>query len=307
MDEILELDSYLWIYDLGNRLEIVIQSLGLIGNLLALVVYSQPRLRCLSISLYIRCLSFCYLCENIRWFIFTYLNLKYTKSTFTCKFYNYLTDIFIPIGIWLEVFAGFDRLFTIVFPNRFKFIQTKRFKITTILIVVVFNLSFYSRYFFAFHLVKKTKDCLAISRQSLRLENSISSMMIPFCLMLISSIITLLGVLNTTRRMRSTMNRERSMSRTRRDMKFGVTLISMNLVFLVLVAPLNLIDEFKLFQIKSIYSFAILSNLLLVTFDSYFSLIFFVQLAVNSIVRKEFFKIIKLLFTLLKIFFKKII
>ena len=121
--------------------------------------------------------------------------------------------------------------------------------------------------------------------------------MIPFCLMFISSSITFFGVLKAHKRMKSMTNMPRSMSRTRRDIKFGITMISMNLVFLFLVAPLNLADEFKLFLIKDIYKYVIFNTVVVLLFDSYFSLVFFFQLIVNSIIREEFYKIVKLAFS----------
>lgn len=289
-------------YQIKQQVYNVLEGLGLITNILILIVYFQPKLRLLTLSIYIRCMAVFYILEIIRYFIYSHVNIFIGDlSSVSCIIYTYSLYIFFSIGIWFEVIAGYDRLLTIVFPTRFKFIQNKKFQYAIIAAIIFYNFVFYAKIFHGFHTRfvwdKFVFEFCDAYRESILLLNFVNSTAMPFFLLIISSLATIFGVYRTHKRSNITIgNKKHLMLRARRDLKFAVTMISLNLVFVCLVAPVNSSLFFSLFDVENAYGF-FLTNIL---FRFYFLMNFFIQLFVNNIVRKEFFKCIKILPMFLK-------
>ena len=114
--------------------------------------------------------------------------------------------------------------------------------------------------------------------------------------MFVLTIATFIGVIQAHKRVRSITTRNQSNQTRRRDIKFGITMIVSNLIFFILnfpwyflyvlrVNPFNAVDNFL--------GYFIFYTVLNDSIKLYFSTIFFTHLASNSLVRKEFFSLIK--------------
>lgn len=283
--------------------------LGLIGNGLLLAIYFQPSLRKLSVSVYIRAMAASSFLDAISYLYFQYFDPGINKSSLICKLAKYLYYIFIPMCVWFELVAAIDRLLTIVYPMRFRFIQKLKFQVSIILTIVFYNLIFYIMILVDFSVntvISEEKEipievCDKTNIDVFSLVDFVNSIAVPFCLMVFTSFLTTIGILKARRRIRLSSfgilkNREKV---NRRDVKFGITLIFLNGIFFIMTTPFSINNFYDINPYKAnndSLNYSLFDLVLCFLYESYFSIIFYVQFSFNSLVRKEFFKIFKRLF-----------
>lgn len=123
------------------------------------------------------------------------------------------------------------------------------------------------------------------------LSDLINVAIIPFIIMTISTIGLLYVVYKSRQRMRKVLKPNKkdksSYHRQIRDLKFGFSMIITNIVFLVLNAPATIL------YVIDINSTSDLEKYFTIMYYSFFSIEFYLQLAMNSLVRKRFFHIFK--------------
>lgn len=287
-DEILEKIETFSRYDLAVSLSI--QALGLLGNVLMFVVYNQPSLHKLSVSIYFRCQAVFCACQNLH-SLLKYLT-SYTflidKSEASCKLVYYLLSLITPMSVWMEVVASLDRFLTIVYPTRFEFIRKTRFQRLAVLIILILNMACYLNLLITSHLMNDS-ICSVKFVDSLSVTDLVTGSAVPFVLMLILSGATLIGVLNAHNRVQHSASRPAHDShRTRlRDIRFGVTMLVLNLLFFILNLPYHLNNQFDVNPFVDYFHLYVYIMVLNDLYDAYYSLAFYVHLAVNSVVRKE--------------------
>lgn len=130
-----------------------------------------------------------------------------------------------------------------------------------------------------------------------------NSSAVPFAFMFVLSVTTFVGVLLARRRVHSSNMSNGSCAsepanrRTRiRDMKFGTTIIVLNLFFMFSNFPHRIyyFVKFNPFDSRSHpLAHYFFSASLRAIYESYFSITFVVQLAVNILVRRELVNILK--------------
>lgn len=283
------------------------QILGVFGNAFMFALYFKPQLRKLSVAFFFQALALTHFCINIEWLLLDiFKNFDKQNSETSCKFLSYLSYILAPISAWVEVAAGFDRLFNILFSTRFHVLKTVRFRIILIILIVVYNMAFYFKIFldyklFYYHysstnaLISSYSVCGTNSKIEIKYAHFFNSTAVPFLLATISSLLTFVGVLRVRKRV-SASSSSPSASRTTtlvRDMRFGVTIIFMNMSFFVLNCPFRLgdITEINPFRLETqIFWYVVFSNVICIMYELYFASCFYVQLAVNSLVRRELIK-----------------
>lgn len=120
-------------------------SLGLVGNILLFVVYSQPSLRRLSVSVYFRCLAVVSSWQILFFFLtLSYWNQLALSSQASYKIITYISELCLPTLSWLEVAATLDRFLSILFSMRVKFLKKRSIQFTVVASVLVYNMLFYS-------------------------------------------------------------------------------------------------------------------------------------------------------------------
>lgn len=286
-----------------NRIEYIlkttIQCFGLIGSLLMLVVYYQASLRKLSLSIYFRYAAAICAYRSIDQLVLNqfYVDLARISQIFGDLAF-YLSNLFVPISVWLEVAVSLDRLVTILFPYRFTFIQKKLFKCLVIAGIFVANMGLY-----LFHLIgtgylflisgiseNDTAGRLTI-RNFKNILDLVSSAAIPFAIMLVSSIAILAGVLKARRRINTTgLGRTALHRKLLRDINFGVTMIVLNVLFFIFIGIYRMNVEFRInpFNRKThLLSHLVFEVIVFYLSDFYYMLNFYFQLAINSLIRKE--------------------
>lgn len=196
-----------------NEIFLISSSLiGVMGNMLMIVIYTRPRMRQLSVSTYFCAEAAAALLVNLMSAKFyAERKLEFSvgdRSDFECQFNNFLEKLFPSSCVWFQVLAGVDQFMTIVFSKRFKLIHTIRFKVVMILVVVVFNGCIASHVFFdnALHYYfniltreRKLKCANLIDFENVLLE-TISFLLLPFLILLTSSIATLVAILKSRRK-----------------------------------------------------------------------------------------------------------
>lgn len=287
---------------------ISMQSLGLFGNLLMFIVYYRGSLRKLSISVYFRWISvystiniLCMLFVNPNWRSFA------LESDTVFKISSFLRAPILPTAVWFEVAASFDRFMTITFPFKSRVLQKRLVKSVFVASVIVYNIIFYL--FILFQATSPAHKHVGPYKfgQLMFVIDLVNVSIVPFGLMLFLSIATFLGVLRAHRRIKSLFSQTdiRSRRKLTRDIKFGVTIITLNFMFLVCVGfyNLNRVFSFNPFDVETqFFSLICFNTVLEILFKNYFAMNFYVQLAVNSVVRKELLRFIAGLFPLLRRF-----
>lgn len=291
------------IFKIRKIAESAMQTIGLIGNLFLIVIYSRKKLSKLSLSMYFRCQAISCVCNSILQITDYSLEEFQIKkqSDIACKLLGYFTRAFIPMAAWFEVIASLDRFLTIVFPIRFKFLQKQLVQRIVVACLVAFIMLSSSWLFFVYGVVPRSQfqsqQCFLADIKLVSLISLIIGSLVPFVLMSVLSIATLVGVLRGRKRLTiftAINNRDWYLKRMR-DLKFGVTLLVLNLLFLLFNFPQHLsivlnINPFDPYEdpIKT-YVFA---RILYALYQAYYSIVFFVQLAVNNIVRQELWEVL---------------
>lgn len=282
---------------------VIVHSLGLVGNISMLIVYNQANLCALSVSVYFRFMAVICASHNLMYilqFFFDEQMFAFENSQVGCKLINYLLFVLAPMAVWLEVLACLDRFLTIVFPLRLRFIGRASVQRVAIAGIVIFNSSVYSIVLInskrVTWLVGPQIEKTFCSIQSLQIVNFIDFLAgsaIPFVLMVVLSILTILGVVKARKRVEALTNRA---ARVKRDLKFGVTICVLNLVFFLFNFPYRLIFAIDINPFSSKYDrmvFVLFTQVLGELYQIYYSMLFYVQLVVNRTVRRELWNLIK--------------
>lgn len=116
----------------------------------------------------------------------------------------------------------------------------------------------------------------------------ISTTILPFCLMLFFSLVTIVNLCKSRHRIRRVSLSNRKLSLKTKDIKFSIISILLNVTFLSVNLPLTIFNLYTSYvDIDSdLYDF--LYVLLMNIFYSYFATNFFLNLIFNSIFRDEF-------------------
>lgn len=272
-------------------------SIGIIGNILMFIVfYQSASLSKLSVSTYFLAMSLANLFINLTWlkFFFEALLNFYTasRSNFLCKSNTFSVYMVSSTASWFLVAPGLDRFLTIAYPTRFQFMQRARFPLYTVICITIYNSLFYSHLLFDAHLTEisnSTYSCV-YSTTFLILSDLINGTILPFFIMIISTFGMIVVVYKSRLRMKKFQKPSKSNNkRVKNDLKFAASMIITNIVFLVTNAPVSFVDFFD--------SNSGFRTLFFLLFYSYFSIVFFLQLAVNNLVRNQFKDILRKMFS----------
>lgn len=283
--------------EIDGYVTLVIQTAGLVGHVLMFLAYSRGHLRALSVSVYFRALAFFGTFRELTHLLAAFVHVEHTLVFCALKFYMYFmikTQI-----AWFEIIAGLDRLITIVFPNKSRIIQRGVFKYLTVAWLILANFSFYTGSFIETQWLvydSQRKICSPMFEPKLNVIDVLVGTAIPFVSMLGLSITTLVGVLKAHNRIKSERNKSTQHRRLRRDIKFGVTMIVLNLMFFFLNFPFRFyfVYDFNPFDPRTHLGYNLIFIFVLMDLQElYLFCLFYVQLLVNKFVRKELLNVFK--------------
>lgn len=270
------------------------KAIGFIGNVLLYFVYSHGRrLNQLSVSVYFKSMAL-FSCLQISFHISSHFNWykMFNKSRVPIMVLNYFIRLFLLTTVWLQVVVTLDRLLTILFSIRFPFLKRRFFHRLVVASVIAYNTVLYLTILIitSSRIEMNIKETRSF-RNLKRIIDLCNSTLLPFLLILSFSVATFAAMVRTHRHLNSLgPEPSRLKKRSRRDIKFGMTLIVVNLTFVIfmVIDRLNLNGVLNPFDNSNQYLAYLVFNMIIVQFsDAYYILNFYVQLLVNSLVRRE--------------------
>ena len=261
--------------------------ISIMGNLFVIVVYSQDKFKKLHNRNVWRLMSlidiFCVL-QIIKHFLsYAFAYEVYMVNPFMCKIVSYLSH-FGAISAWLRAYITSELFFSIVLVS----LKThlRQFQRMIITLIFALNLLFYSQRFFFTTIQRNASEPYCGDNQNFYIEvflwiDLFNSAIVPFLIMFVSSGLLIYAISQSRRRLSSSGFTSASEKIFKRDAKFAITLIALNLTFILFNLPILIY-----FLVES-YSDIWYTINLNVFYTSY-AINFFIYFTFNSIFRKEF-------------------
>jgi hypothetical protein len=305
-----------------NYLYLIIVIVGTLANLLAFVVFSRKAFKNTIFSTYFRALlvvdTIGLLYLTIEKFIFFEyeINLR-DLHVILCKITMPLAYSIPAISAYITVVISFDRWLTIAKPTVLLIRKKRKFQIIVCITIIMTTFLYNGQLFFSYidfdpENKKDRRECLIINEYFLSIMDLINSTIAPFTLMLLFSLLTVNAVFVSRRRIRNAVLNQRiaianndfsskfEISR-KRDIRFAITSISLNFIFLILNAPYTTFY----FVMRNIVNQALIYfidvRLICVLIYLNHASVFFINLAVNTQFKEELSK----LYLEKKLFFSK--
>ena len=275
--------------------------IGLITNSISFVIFSRKRFQNTIFSTYMR-IYLVFEAMNLTLPINKMFELNFgiyfgLMSNFLCKFRKFFGNYNYAITPSILVIISFDRYLSIAYPAKFTFRKKPLFQILISCFIIGFNLCLYIPFWF-FYLKEKTlnetynQTLLVITYECVpptfwvRFINVFQQFLIPFSLMFLFTLLSIRTIFSS----RKAASNNSSITKSR-DMKFAVSSITINILFLIFSSPLftlflindysnlfeNQSDLYKLIQ--ALFYFLSYFNSTSNFFASYYS---------NSLFKKEF-------------------
>lgn len=301
-------------YILNMYLQPIIVLIGLAGNLLNFLVFSRKKFEKLATKNIFRTIAvidtFCLLQIIDKFFQYGFGFYLRKYSNLTCKVFTFLIYSFGPMSAWLLVFISIERFISISMPSARIGILFKRksFQAKIISCIFAYNLIYYTPFLFRvenkclleYNLTNVTIDskycCDFVDLESqsiLSYLDGFNSSIVPFCLMLLSSLMNTISIFKSRFRLRNAQqaqkaHKDQNKKRLKRDIQFALTSIYMNVLFIAFNLPISVIIFF---------SDHITSLIYVIMVDLYYSsyvINFFIYLAFNSLYRDEFLSMLRI-------------
>ena len=277
-----------------------ISLIGLITNLLSLIIFSRKKFKKTIFSTYFR---FYLVIEIINQIFPINKMLEFNQgiyftsiSTFCCKIRKFFANYNYAITPSFLVIISIDRFLSIAYPSKFSFRKKSLFQILISWLVIGFNFGLYTP-FWSFYLKETVKNqtnqtSVIYSYECyspfawLKFINIFQQSAIPLFLMFLFTLLTIRTVFNS----RTTSSNNSSIVKTK-DIKFAITTITFNILFLFFNLPyfiLLLINDYSNFFTNRTDLFKMLEALFYFFFYFNSTVIFFVNYILNSLFRKEF-------------------
>lgn len=286
-----------------NYVAILIFIFGIIGNMIVFIIYYSAAIKKYSISNYFRAVA---IFDNLTLLnLFSlYMTNKFgidlTKSIdFFCKFQAYFLYTNGPISTWLMVAISIDRYFNIAYPKRFPLLVNNNFQLVVIFTIIVFNYIYYSFLTWNSFLFNSSANGTNITTCITNVDYLITAWMdffnstiLPFLLMIFISLALILSIQKSRAKIHNSASKNAGLSR--RDRKFAITTLSLNLIFLILLGP---VEFYGIFNNTNDPANSAYNNMIdYIALELYYlnyAIGFYVQLVVNSLFRNEFLRFLK--------------
>jgi hypothetical protein len=280
--------------------------LGLIGNILSFLVFSRKSFAKTSITIY---------CQSLAIFdSFTLIQLGFditvlitgvdiVRGTLVgCKLLNYINTSISPMSGWILVFFSIDQLLAVSRLQNFTFFKKRTFQFVLITVTSLFHIAiyvpipvlmeFYNVTIFYPNnktepfVVAKCDMSLGITR-TFGVFYIVEANLAPFVIMMTTTSVILKCLYDSRRNLE---NREQkngmAMRHKKRDLKFGINSVFLNVLFVLLTTPLvlSLMFPLKNDYVQNEFNQAMCA----IFFYLNYSIHFWTHFCVNSIFRHEF-------------------
>ena len=211
-------------------------------------------------------------------------------SSITCQIWNSFSYGLDALSPWSLVYISVEKYISIAYPSKRFIFKRKNTQIIYMILLIIFNIIYHINIPFSYDLivVDNTTYCGFINDEW---QSIISYMdlancaLIPFLLMLFFSILLIKAIFKSRSRI-NLNNTVRENKRLKKDIKFAISLLLMNLLFVILHLPfasvifLTFYDNYDLFNIFYYIYY--------ISYGINFYIIFFT----NSLFRTVFFTIL---------------
>jgi hypothetical protein len=285
--------------DILNYCYPVIVVIGTLANILAFIIFSRKKFQKTIFSTYFRILliidtiGLVYLAMGKFLYFKFGINVRNFNEHF-CRLTLLLAYSIPPISAYILVAISIDRFISIAKPTLFLFRRKASFQIGVCIFIIAANLLYSGQLFFSYLAIDYLEDpsvgpvCLIPYEKTLQTMDLFNSTIIPFLLMIVSTILTIKSVFDSRKKMSQSTKQNKSNNQVRRkDIKFSITSITLNITFLLLNLPFaisSLIDNRD--KLIPILADLIVLFLLFLTYLNNGS-VFFVNLSVNCLFREE--------------------
>ena len=270
--------------------------MGIAGNIAGLIVINRKKLKNIgpiNIYIFLFIADTIYLPQIVVSYMITGFSFDPTiQSRLSCKIYQYLNFVPDALSPWLLVYISMEKYISISVPHKRFFLRDKSIQSTYIIGLIVFVIVYYIAQPFCFDVInignvnETQMICSFVNDELGRLSalmDSIHRVILPFAIMVICSSLLIFTIFESRRRISGSVNRER---RLNRDIRFSISSLSMNLLFVVLNLPLSIMNLVSGQSLTSIY-------LTVYLFYLSYGINFYVILLTNSIFRDEFLALFK--------------
>jgi hypothetical protein len=272
---------------------------GLIGNILTFAIYSRKAFAKNSINIYARALalfdSFIFLkFVNDAGLIFfdTDFSLEFALN---CKATVYIAVGVLTIPAWILVAFSLDKMLSVLRYSRFKQMKKKSFQLGIVATIAVIHLMLYSPILIQVEIqtLKKSnkKKCSGSSVpywNVLNVVNMIESIIVPFSILMVTSLVTLRAIIQSKRRLRlanrCSLVKRRCKRKHRDETMYALSSIVRNITLVFLRLPLIFIFFFN-FTDSTVQSYFFQFTLILAYSSN--CIAFLVNVATIKIFRNE--------------------
>ena len=206
-----------------------------------------------------------------------------------CKLYNILTYAFDALSPWCLVYISVEKCISIAAPTKRNMLIKRKNQTIFFVCLCFFNFIYHINVPFSFDLlnVENSTICFFTNEENhiiIPLMDLVNCVLAPFLLMITFSSLLIAAIFNS-RRIIHLNDSEKRIKRLKRDIKFSISSLSMNLLFVILNMPIEIEIFFSYYDNNDLY---VIFNYLY--FFSY-AVNFYIILFTNSQFRKEFFSL----------------
>lgn len=272
--------------------------LGVMGNLMGIVFIlknKKSKFNLKSIYMYLFVFDTLYILQSI----FTFMQYTLEKdlqreSIYFCKIFNFFNYSLAVVSPMLIILISLERLVSIMFIHKKNILNTHAFQVAYLTCVLIFNFLFYLGIPITMDLVAQTSNDTQVVYCTFKDDTSLLvNSYLDLANRVVLQTILMLGItfalsyMIYKSRKKVYLTGAAQSKKYRKDMKFTITFIFLNLIYIALNLPVS-ITIFYNFQSNTGYVFTY--------FIFYFSYgcNFYIILAFNSLIRSEFFIMIGL-------------
>ena len=275
----------------------VVIGLGIVGNIISFIIFSRKAFKNNSISTYFRAISVIESLTIVQLILnmeILFGNIDFTsKSDAVCKLIYYIWPLYDSAYAWILMVFSIDKMLNMS-KRPITIIKKKWFQWSVVAVVVFIQAILYIGVPIELTRVQYYKGYFcSVATLSFFREFSvmylISASFLPFVVMMVTSIVTIRLLFLSRNSMGQTGNLERL--RRARDNKYAISSLTFNFFFITFKTPFLVCYILLAFYFKvDLYFFTIATFLFYVNMSSNF----FINLATNSLFRRELLAICRL-------------
>jgi hypothetical protein len=286
--------------------------IGTLCNALAFIIFSRNKFKNSIFSTYFRYLTLNDTVSLLFLSLNKFLILKFDLyigeiSDMFCKLIGFSAYGIPAISSWILVIISFDRMINISFTQRFLFRKCVKFQVTTCIGIFLFNLTYYGHLFFSelyyttqydnvTNMTTQVVFCSAYeTTHILSWSDLFNSTLIPFTLMIITTIITLKSLFKQRSKVKYTSVKSSNQNKISKskDAKFACTSIALNIMFFLLNLPFCILSLLSLYLTIDDKILDLIKAFISILYYLNFLTVFFVNILFNSLFKTEFFSFFK--------------